>query len=355
MGMRPRRGRGLLALLLGLAAPGVLLLPLNPAAAVQVPSPAPNITPPDSADPPPLSDRQKAGIERSCEARDLEFVPEIAACSHGGDPPPPGKNIFIDVKPVTAASPPRSGGAGVTTAQAGGFACDGDGVSGPRTQVVYVRASDVPDRFATFRSSILFWAGGADEVYRSSAAETGGVRRIRFVHDSGCTPVVLNVSIPAGADDSFNATIGALKNLGYDRTDRNYMIFVDANVYCGISTVKLDDRPGQDNANNFGPSYGRTDAGCWGAVVPAHEHMHNMGGVQMSAPHASGGMHCTDEHDVMCYSDPPDFPVLQTLCMDPPSTPPGSACWSRCNGVSSTRNGTSPSALPAPRSAACSS
>jgi alpha-tubulin suppressor-like RCC1 family protein len=296
-----------------------VLFPQSPASSVEAqPSPAPAITPPTPAKPKELSAAEETKLEQKCETKDLEFVPESATCSHGGDPPPPGKNIYVDVKPVVVASPPRAGTASSGgTAQAGSFACDGDGVAGPRTQVVYVRASDVPDRFATFKSSILFWANAADQVYRSSAAETGGSRRIRFVHDSTCAPVVLNVTIPAAADDEFNDTIGAMEDQGFNRTDRNYMMFVDANVYCGVSTVELDDRPDQDNANNIGPSYARTDGGCWGGEVVAHEHMHNMGGVQMSAPHASGGMHCTDEHDVMCYSDEPDFPIMQMLCQDP--------------------------------------
>ena len=156
-----------------------------------------------------------------------------------------------------------------------------------------------------------------DSIYNLSAQDTGGSRHVRFVHDSSCTPVVENVVISTTGDDTFSNTVSELSGLGYNRIDRKYLIFEDANVYCGIGTQMPDDQPGSSNSNNNGQSYARVDSNCWNASNPAHELMHNLGGVQLSAPHSSGGYHCVDESDRMCYSDKPNYPPMQLLCPDP--------------------------------------
>ncbi|HEY3181299.1 MAG TPA: hypothetical protein VGJ77_00570 [Gaiellaceae bacterium] len=228
-------------------------------------------------------------------------------CTHGPDPAPEGIDISIGVLPTAVIFLPP-----VPKVQ-----CDGDGVSGKRVQVIYAHASDVTDRYSDYLNSIRQWAADADLIYRNSAGETSGERHIRFVHNSACVPSVVNATLTPTGDDNFTNTQNDLKALGYDLTDRKYMVFVDANVYCGIGNVKNDDSSGAGNLNNGGPSYGRTDAGCWGGSVAAHELMHNIGGVQLSAPHSSGGWHCTDEYDRECYSDSPNYPALTYPCSDP--------------------------------------
>jgi hypothetical protein len=245
------------------------------------------------------------GLFDYCEAYRLERSAG-GYCTHGDDAPAPGFSRDAPVAPLSTAE------INVQTV------CDGDGVSGNRTQVMYVRASDKPDRYAQFAASIRQWASDADAIYSASAQETGGDRHIRFVHDASCQPVVLNIVLNSAGDDNFDNTINQLANMGHDRSDRKYMIFMDASVYCGIGTLYGDDSHGSTNANNSGPSYGRSDNGCWNGETAAHEHMHNIGGVQLTAPHTSGGWHCVDEYDVMCYSDGPYFPPMQYICQ--PST-----------------------------------
>jgi hypothetical protein len=227
----------------------------------------------------------------------------VDVCTHGPDTPPVGLVVGQDAAPQQVESTP-------------GIACVGDGTSGKRVQVMYVHAADVADRYAAYLASFRTWAAATDAIYSASAAETGGYRRIRFVTDASCDLSVLDVTVSATGDDTFNNTVNELSTQGYSLATRKYMLFVDANVYCGIGSVWGDDQPGSGNLNNTTTSYGRTDAGCWGGDVPAHELMHNLGGVQLSAPHTSGGYHCTDEYDRMCYSDTPNFPVMQILCPD---------------------------------------
>ncbi|MEW1634182.1 RICIN domain-containing protein [Streptomyces sp. NPDC093801] len=280
---------------------------------------------------------------------------QAGLCTHGPDAPPKDIDIKADVQPVVkakaaAADPaapasadpaategggrpqdapaadarsvaasakapaPPSGGQAVATGPAGQTVqCDGDGSTGNRIQVVYVHGPG-RDRYAEYAASFRKWAVDADMIYAASAKETGGIRHIRYVTAADCTPSVLNVELPDSALSEFSATNNALAGKGLNRRDRKYMIFADAQVYCGIGTFNGDERHGQDNLSNFGPSYGRTDSGCWGGHTAAHELGHNLGAVNNSAPNTSRGAHCTDEYDVMCYSDTPYYPQMRYVC-----------------------------------------
>jgi hypothetical protein len=250
----------------------------------------------------------KAGSPDPCPGPKLDELPKARKCTHGPDPAPPGRDVRKDVPLVPGGS-----------AAAPGVICSGDGVSGNRTQVLYVRSSDVPDRLQAVLPTLRVEVAEADQIYSDSAVETGGEagHRIRFVHDAGCQATVTPVVISPTGDDTFDNTISEIQQLGYNRTDRKYLMFVDANMLCGIATIDSDDSPSAGNRNNVGPDYARNDAGCWDGWVLAHEHMHNLGGVQLTAPNTSGGFHCVDEYDVMCYSDTPNYPPMRIVCSDP--------------------------------------
>ncbi|MER5930812.1 RICIN domain-containing protein [Streptomyces sp. NPDC002054] len=289
------------------------------------------------------------------------YSTDTGLCTHGPDAPPKGVDIKKDTPPAvkstaaaadpakpaaqdpapgqdgersqdtpavdaqaaaaSPAAPPRPAAGASGTAPAAPQAapagqavqCEGDGSTGNRVQVVYVHGPG-RDRFSQYVASFRKWAADADLIYSASAQETGGTRHIRYVTAADCTPTVLNIELPDSALSEFSATNRALAGKGLDRRDRKYMIFADTQVYCGIGTFNGDERPGQSNLSNFGPSYGRTDTGCWGGHTAAHELGHNLGAVNNSAPNTSRGAHCTDEWDVMCYSDSPHYPKMRNVC-----------------------------------------
>lgn len=272
-----------------------------------------------------------AGLPRSIPERGLVYrgltreagglckgllrVNRTSLCTHGPDPAPAGVRINLRAQVVNP---------NILKVKNDRFRCFG-GSSGYRTQVIYARAADQPDRFATYVNSIRQWAADADAIYNASAAQTGGSRHINFVQDWFCRASVANVVLdPPGddadggadgrGDDDYSATVNELIRQGFSGGTRKYMVFLDATGSCGLGGIRGDDRPGQTNQNNFGPTFGLTYSPCWGGSTAAHEHMHNLGGVQMSAPHTSGGWHCVDEYDLMCYSDAPNYPTMQYLC-----------------------------------------
>ncbi|MEV5943411.1 RICIN domain-containing protein [Streptomyces sp. NPDC051994] len=288
-----------------------------------------------------------AGVLRTADGR----------CTHGPDKPPKGVDISKDTPPAVKtqgaagtpsrpatqkpsteqpssgttasvdarqagtaaktppAAPTQGTGSGKAAPSGQAVQCDGDGSTGNRVQVVYAHDPG-NDRYGEYLASFRRWAADADTIYFASAQETGGVRHIRYVTGADCTPSVLDVEVASSALAEFGALNSALAQKGFDRLDRKYMIFADAKVYCGIGTFNGDERPGAANLSNFGPSYGRTDAGCWSGSTAAHELGHNLGAVNNSAPNSSRGAHCTDEWDIMCYSDTPYYPTMRIVCTE---------------------------------------
>jgi hypothetical protein len=222
------------------------------------------------------------------------------ACSHGPDPAPAG--VDAAEKPSLAALQQSADG---TAAETGSVPCYGDGTSGRRIQAIYAVASDRVNRYASVLPLIRGYAANADDVFNQSAARGGQVRHLRWVTNADCQLDVLQVVLTPSGDDSIGNTRSELQSLGIKRTDRKYIVWADASVYCGISYTAGDARPDDSNPANNGPTYSRVDSGCWGLSSPveAHEITHGLGGVQLAAPHSNGAWHCTDEYDRLCYND----------------------------------------------------
>ncbi|GAB3673261.1 hypothetical protein [Angustibacter aerolatus] len=202
--------------------------------------------------------------------------------------------------------------------------CSGTGTDGKRVQVLYAYESGQPNNFSFYEQALQSYVADVDDTFALSAKvgnTTDLSRRVRWVHDAACVPVIRALRLPAGTltgqleDAGLDAIIDAAKAAGIETTDRKLLTFADADELCGIGQVYPDDHADQGNANNVAPTMStRIDLSCWsmpraadgstvGPSTPAHELMHNLGAVQLSAPHSTTEGHCTDEYDVMCYVD----------------------------------------------------
>ena len=270
---------------------------------------------------------RRSGVNSLCDGAFEAFLDvRVAAmkdvlCTHGPDPAPEGVDVRENQEPDPAAElafPSPS-----TAGEAGPVPCYGTGTDGYRVQLIYARSSTRSDRYAAYASSFRLWAARLNQVIVDSAAETGGIRNIRFVTDAGCNPVVDRVVLSSTAMSKFSSMVSELHARGYARTDRKYLVWADTNVYCGIGEIYIDDSadatPGR-NYNNGHPwvqgAIGRVDNGCWGQANPveAHELLHLLGGVQATAPNATPGYHCTDESDRLCYADGSGGGSVRQLC-----------------------------------------
>jgi hypothetical protein len=193
-----------------------------------------------------------------------------------------------------------------TLAATNRVSCDGDGTTGKRVQLLYVRETSQTDRLSQYLATFQGWAGQIDQAFLGDAQATGGWREARWVHDRFCVPTVTTVVVANGTLSSYSATNTAVKNAGYNRTDRKYLAFTETSSWCGLAGGGIganDDRPGAENRYNTGGDLASVGSGCWGWAPATHELLHTLGAVVSTAPHATAYGHCWDDEDIMCYDD----------------------------------------------------
>ena len=202
-------------------------------------------------------------------------------------------------------------------AEARSISCVGDGSEGNRLQALYVTEGS-PSLVDADRAAIELGMINTTVIYETSSARVGTTQVLpRWVHDAECRPVIEVVSVPSGTLDSFSSTITEIAQRGYNRSDRKYIIWADAQELCGIAAVTMDDAKVNNRNDGTHAGYARIDRGCWayqGSIV-AHEVTHTLGAVLPSAPNATAYGHCTDEYDVMCYDDGPETSI-DVVCSD---------------------------------------
>lgn len=137
-------------------------------------------------------------------------------------------------------------------------------------------------------------------------------RHFRFATNSACQLSVIKVMTPTGYSlDTFSSAVSYLSNHGYKDPHTKYLVWEYSGTanFCGAGTVYGDSQPSAaNNAADQSTGYGIVGAQCFGTNAEMHELMHTLGAVENDAPHSTGGGHCLDEHDVMCYPDNPNTP-----------------------------------------------
>lgn len=215
---------------------------------------------------------------------------------------------------------------------------------GKRIELYYMRPHDVPDRYAEAQQDIREFFYWAAERLNDRGLELAGKEISIPVKCVNGEPAVDKVesryaadSIP-GSVSSDTALRAEMIEKGLTDPNVKYWFWRDNPKGTGGGragmvpmcrkakdaggTGDCDDRPGPENWFNRGGSdfYANTWGGDGSGGTMLHEAFHLWGSVQFSAPNATAGGHCTDEKDIMCYSDAPDYPPMRSVCNDAPGS-----------------------------------
>ena len=226
---------------------------------------------------------------------------KVPLCTHGAD--------SVAALDETGQPPPAAPAATAAL-------CDAGGVTGKRVEILYGVPQDKPNRYGNMLTTMRNVLAQVDDNLDSSDGAT--TQHYRFLCENGTDVTIRNVTLlPVGTDNAFtwedylasvqNQVERGLGPKNFVDDDRVYMTFVDRITshypYGGQGSLFEDDRPDPSlNANNSQrPKYSMT--AYFDAGVVGHEIAHNIGAVQLSSPHSSGGHHCYDGNDLMCYSD----------------------------------------------------
>ncbi|HEX9774756.1 MAG TPA: hypothetical protein VGB83_04150 [Actinomycetota bacterium] len=176
------------------------------------------------------------------------------------------------------------------------------------TVAIYARAFDDADNFGASLPSIRDTIAEANGLVFAAAAKRGDAADLEFLCDAAGEVAVAQEVLPTPMDGaSFSTIVGDLRARGYSSGQRKYLVFYDDTGACacgGTGHVYADSRLTSANYNNGNASsMFAVDFGYLSARIMLHELSHNMGAVQNDAPNSTGGYHCTDGLDTMCYAD----------------------------------------------------
>ncbi|MEO5842411.1 MAG: hypothetical protein ABIQ73_10310 [Acidimicrobiales bacterium] len=245
---------------------------------------------PPSASPPP-------GVD--CYSVQRQNGTAIDLCDHGPDVP---ADLTLG---LPLESYPQYDASALTPQATPGIKCYGDGTSGIRVQAVYVLPpgpAPPPSALNARLDQIKTYAAQVETEVAASAQQTGGERHVKWVTNASCDLDIMQVTLTSATSPNLSTNATEMANMGNDRSDRLYLMWVEAAQVCGVGNLSPLDTPTSMNTNTYGPRFTRVDVPCFG-IAETHELGHNMGAVQVSAPHSTAGGHCIDEWDIMCYAD----------------------------------------------------
>jgi uncharacterized repeat protein (TIGR02543 family) len=238
---------------------------------------------------------------------------DVPACTHGPDPIPEerkGKKFesasdYYD--PVSDAYKFLGSGYSDDSPTASLKNC---GTDGNRIRPLYFYTNN--DRFGSY--SMLFQQVAQKVQWRvsASAQRSGGPDRyLRFYTDGSCVLDIARHKINVDDAKSYSALIQKARSFGYNQGGQSYMIWVDtqgaSGMPCGVGTLGQPSTTGQSASNVHTAAWDK----CWN-YAEGHELFHNFGAVPNSAPNTSGGGHCIDDYESMCYNDNADGQLKTT-------------------------------------------
>lgn len=172
------------------------------------------------------------------------------------------------------------------------------------SQAIYAVPADQPDRSSTYVANVRKYVGQANAHLRAEGAAEGRTLNYKFRCDATdvVTVSVVRLSVSTSTAN-FSSIVSDLRAKGFSSSFAKYWVWYDGDMtdVCGQGSIFNDATGSGANANNNGNEFALTYRCGWTTMM--HENGHNMGAVQLSAPHSSGGWHCNDGYDIMCYAD----------------------------------------------------
>ena len=189
-------------------------------------------------------------------------------------------------------------------------------------KVVYVYASDQPDRFDTWKNALQ---ADVSLIGQFMSQQDGATKSPRFDMGTSCGPQYLDVQTVALPQprsyyidqfDRIDAAVGAA--IGSTPVKRDIITLADGLTtttggFYGLGQHYIDsiaEVAGPSNIHNGGnlyaalfPPNGYSPGSSFWPEGMLHEITHMLGAVNSGAPHATSQGHCTDGYDVMCYAD----------------------------------------------------